>query len=81
MRAKVYCKQVTKHMHGEEVTFVPVCGKQGTDNVDEDNTYSKYTPSGEIKLMITNPELLGKFIPDHKSCYYVDFTPVPAKAE
>ena len=75
MRAKVTVEKVTVTQSGEDVTFRPVIGKLGADAVDEDNTYSKYTPSGELRLFITNPALFGKYKPGKK--FYVDFTEAP----
>lgn len=81
MRAKVYVEKVVIHQNGEEVFFKPVSGKMGADSIDEDNTYSKYTPSGELRLFITNPALFGTYKPDHTKKFYVDFTPAPVPAQ
>lgn len=43
-------------------------------NTPEDNSYAKTTPSGSIKMTVTNPEAIAK-LPVGKS-FYVDFTPV-----
>jgi hypothetical protein len=40
----------------------------------EDNSYASATPSGSIKMTVTNPEAIDK-LPVGKS-FYVDFTPV-----
>lgn len=60
-----------KEPYAIEVTLQPVYGA-GDDT--ENKSWSKYTPSGELKLVITNPDAvavlgLGK-------TFYVDFTPV-----
>jgi hypothetical protein len=47
------------------------------DGSDEDNTYAKFSPMGELTLGIANPALLGKIDPGTK--FYLDFTPVPPK--
>lgn len=39
----------------------------------EDNSFARWTPSGQITMSITNPVLIGKISPDQK--FYVDFTP------
>jgi len=36
-------------------------------------TWSKATPSGDLKMMITNPEAIEQF--DLGKDYYMDFTP------
>lgn len=66
-RAKVTIESVLLSTYGETITMKPV-----TNGTEEDNTYSKYTPSGEIKLLLTNPNLYGKIVPGSK--YYVDFS-------
>ncbi len=76
MRAKVTVRNVNHQYAGqEEVTFAPVVsGEQfGPNGESENNTYARYTPSGEIRLTITNPDLHGKF--EQGQEFYVDFTP------
>ena len=75
MRAKVRVTGVTKGQDCEQVRFSAVCRSDGypADGLDEDNTFSKFTPPAEFALTITNPALLGKFEADQK--YYVDFHP------
>ncbi len=75
IRAKVYVTDVVVRPHvnnQETVTFNAVAGTFGPNGESEDNTYARWTPSGEIKLGITNPDLYGKFKPGQK--FYVDFT-------
>ena len=73
MRAKMNCTKVVKYEHGEEFYFTPVTGgKFAADGVDEDNTYSKYSPSGDLRLMVTNPAIIGTINPG--DVFYVDFT-------
>ena len=74
MRAKMNCTKVVKYEYGEEFYFTPVSGKFAADGVDEDNTYSKYSPSGDLRLMVTNPAIFGTIKPG--DLFYVDFTPV-----
>ena len=45
-----------------------------SDGSDEDNTYAKFTPIGELKIVITNPDLVDKFELAQK--FYVDFTEI-----
>lgn len=49
------------------VTLYPVMGGS-----EENNTFWKYTPSGQITMMITNPEAINQFEAGKE--YYVDFT-------
>lgn len=81
MRAKVSVTDITKPYDGaEEVKFVPVVSGEsfGPNGESENNTYARYTPSGDIKLTITNPELHGKFTRGQE--FYVDFTEAPKPA-
>lgn len=56
-----------------EVTLAPVYGSYaGNEDAEENTQWSKYTPSGEIKMMITNPKAVEKF--ELGKAYYVDFT-------
>lgn len=73
MRAKLKISGVTKHEGGwaETLQFYAVSG--GTP---EDNSFSKATPTAELKICITNPDLMGKFEPGQT--FYVDFTPAQA---
>lgn len=77
MRAKVRVSQVWKDAGGNEsLTFYPVAANQyPTDGADENNTYARYSPSGEFKLQVANPALHGKFAVG--DTFYVDFTPAP----
>lgn len=79
MRAKVQVNQVRVNQGHEELILNPVCGSgaYGPNGESEDNTFARYTPSGEIKLTVNNPSLLGKFKPGQK--FYVDFTEAPGQ--
>jgi hypothetical protein len=48
----------------------------GPNGESEDNTFARYSPSGELTISITNPNLLGKFNPGDP--FYLDFTPAVA---
>jgi hypothetical protein len=80
VRAKFRCTNVSKSasnyggqpgtVESNVVTLQPVCD-------DHNKTWSKWTPCGDIKMTINNPEAFDKFVPGE--CYFVDFTPAPAK--
>lgn len=77
MRAKMKITHVTQFEGGQEklkFTCVSKSGSYPVDGTDEDNTFAKWTPSGECELMISNPSLYGKFKTGMK--FYVDFTEV-----
>lgn len=79
MRAKLEVKSVTKPWEGaEEVVMQPVCGTTpfGPNGESEDNSFARWTPTGNVTLTITNPDLHGKFQAGQK--FYADFTPAEA---
>ena len=47
---------------------------QYDENDPEDTKFAASTPSGNMTLQISNPNLKGKFSPGQ--CFYVDLTPV-----
>lgn len=76
MRAKFTCDEIT-HRHtavaddvNAEVLFRAVYAGDGSEN----DTFNKYTPWGELKMGITNPEALASL--EIGKSYYLDFTPV-----
>lgn len=82
MRAKMKVVKVESYKNDsgdttlERLTFTAVCKDSGypSDGTDEDNTFAKWTPSADLTLSVTNPNLFGKFEKDQK--YYLDFTQV-----
>lgn len=76
MRAKMEVTMVESHPEtsSETVHFRPVCGTNpfGPNGESEDNTFARWTPSGECSLRITNPDLIGAHKVGQK--FYVDFT-------
>lgn len=83
MRAKMQVhgvqefKDASGNVTQESLILYPVGKSTGypPDGSDEDNTFAKYTPSGELRLTIQNPALIGKL--PIGSRFYVDFTPAP----
>lgn len=53
-----------------EVTLQPVFA---TADGDANKSWSQYTPSGELRLVITNPAASDAF--EVGKAYFVDFTP------
>jgi len=68
VKAKFVCQSTQRDGGLEEVRLSPV-----TDGSEEDNTFSKYTPSGLLELSITNENVFGFFEVGKK--YYLDITP------
>lgn len=52
---------------------VPKSEAYDAEGTDEDNTFSKFSPSIDFAIMIANPALFGQFEPG--DTFYVDFTP------
>ena len=78
MRAKMQVSSVHDNGDGAEITsqvlkFSAVAASEyGEDGSDENNTYAKFTPDGAVRLVVANPDLIGKFAVGDE--YYVDFT-------
>jgi hypothetical protein len=75
MRAKMQVNKVERFAGQDRITCNAVARSGGypADGSDEDNTYAKFSPSGELSLTIANPALLGVIEPGQK--FYLDFTP------
>ena len=58
----------------EELTMHAVVSDEqfGENGESENNTYSRWTPNANLKMVITNPALFGKFNVGEE--YYLDFT-------
>lgn len=78
MRAKMRISKIERYENwdAEVLHFHAVSrsDRYPEDGSDEDNTYAKFSPAGELKLTIANPVLIGKFNEGEK--YYLDFTKV-----
>ena len=70
IRAKFRCQTVLLGEHGEQVKLGAV---SSSDENDPNKSWSQYTPSGSIEMMITNPAAEGQFRPGRE--YFIDFTP------
>lgn len=56
IRAKFQLISADKNEYGINVHCIPVYGDS-----EENKTFSKYTPSGELRLNITNPNVVDFF--------------------
>lgn len=57
----------------EKINLMAVSEKPfDAEGASEDNTFARYTPSGELSITVQNPALLGKFKVGEK--YYLEFT-------
>jgi hypothetical protein len=74
VRAKMKCFAVDRLLSGDsservaEIRLFPVYD----DGNPENATWSKYTPSGDVRLVVTNPAAIDAFEPGKS--YFVDFT-------
>lgn len=58
---------------GQNVTMMAVTEKPfDKDGNSDDNSFARWTPSGELKMSITNPNLVGALKQGQK--YYLNFT-------
>ena len=75
MVAKFKVTNVVKHHETlEELEFMAVTDKDfDPDGKSDDNSFSRWTPSGTLKMTVTNPELIGKFVAGQK--FYLNFNP------
>lgn len=78
MRAKMTLASVKSYGGDqEELEFHAVQGSKVAaegypeGGEDEDNTFARFSPSGQLTLTVANPDLVGTFKPGTK--YYVDF--------
>jgi hypothetical protein len=75
MRAKMRITRVEHHSETcESLHFSAVCKSEGypEDGSDENNSFARWTPTAELSMSITNPDLVGKFSVGEE--YYLDFT-------
>ena len=77
-RAKLVVESVKLYGSGdsrsEEIQFRAV-GRKGSypdDGSDEDNTFARFTPSADFRMMVNNPALHGNFQPGQK--FYFDIS-------
>lgn len=57
----------------EILTFNAVTEKPfNPDGESDDNSFARWTPTGELKITVTNPAMFGKFKVGTK--YYLTFT-------
>jgi hypothetical protein len=73
IRAKFYCESVLLSKGMQQVTLRPVTNGVGNES------WSKWTPSGQIAMTITNPSVIGAFVPGDE--YYIDINPAKINVE
>lgn len=76
MRAKFIVSGILSHDEGGEDITMRAVGKNekyDKDGLDENSTFSIFTPSADLVMSVNNPALSGKISLNQE--YYVDFTP------
>lgn len=68
VRAKFRVNSIETDVNGSTVKMSPV-----TSGSDENKTFFKWTPSGDLRMGVVNPEVAEVFKPGVE--FYVDFTP------
>jgi hypothetical protein len=73
MIAKFQVTKVTPLPHvGEQLDFMAVSNKPfDPDGKSDDNSFARWTPSGQLSMTLQNPDLLGKFTVGQK--FYLTF--------
>lgn len=78
VKAKFWVKSVQHHYQGlsgadihAEVTLAPCYGTYPGGDSEENKSFAKWTPSGEIRMSITNPAAIEFF--ELGKPYYIDF--------
>ena len=73
MRAKLKIDEVVLFEHCQQLRFSAIGSEVfNKDGTSEDNTFARWTPTAELRMTITNPDLHNKFKPGQT--FYVDFT-------
>ena len=72
-RAKFYCAEVKRNDPPNDDTLKVVL-RPVTSGSEENRTFFKYTPGGEITLQVVGTDTAAQFQVGHD--YYVDFTEV-----
>lgn len=76
VRAKFRCQSRETFAEGVEQVnyrFSP----EYDGSIPEDKRYARYTPAGELRITVTNPDVV--FVPGRH--YYLDITPVEEIAQ
>jgi hypothetical protein len=75
MRAKLLLATVVASDFSATLEFHAVTEKPFDANgKSEDNDFARWTPSADLKMVVNNPDLIGKF--KQGQTFYVDFTDV-----
>lgn len=74
LRCKMFVNEVSRSMHPDgSVHSETVKLSAVMSGSDENKEFSKWTPSAQFSIQISNPSAFGQLANGHE--YYVDFTP------
>ena len=76
IRAKFSCQQIVTTDWGLSKQVKINFQALYDDKTEENRRFSKATPSGELWMIVDNPDVVKAFVPGKS--YYLDFTPVEA---
>ena len=81
VRAKFFVKSMNHvHVGGDNIYVDLVLGAVYDDKLAKENaSFAKATPSGELKIAITNPYAVAQF--ELGKSYYMDITPADEAAK
>ena len=68
VRAKFKVESVTNYENGASILMTPVISGN-----DENKSFYRYTPGGELKLQVVNTEVAKQLQPGKE--YYIDISP------
>lgn len=71
VRAKFRCTSVERFTTAGDGQAVYRFAAQYDESIPEDQRFTRYTPSGELRMTVDNPNV--RFEPGRQ--YYLDFTP------
>jgi hypothetical protein len=74
VRAKFRVDSITRHSWNKEAASVELTAVSG--DKEDNKSWSEYTPSGSLKMCITNPAAVEQFKLGEE--YFLDFTPAKA---
>jgi hypothetical protein len=64
IKAKMVIADVSRVGNMDVLTFIPIPKEGGYSDggLDNDNTYAYYSPSADIKIIVNNENMVGKFV-------------------
>ena len=70
VRAKFFCQSIQK---AEDDSYRTINMSPVTADTEENKSWSKYTPGGQLQLVVSNPAAFGQF--EQGKEYFIDIQP------